>query len=197
MNEDAYAALVTEKSKRAEAATAAADLAIRLSAAVLHFEADRAEITALRTLRAAAVAANRPNEVADCDAKLLRANIAVEISESQASTLRAQHAAAVAALRASEAAVSESAGRVLDFEMLALASKFTAALDAAMVLGAELEAMRTLRPVPAEVTAALAKIPQPDPLHVPINILRNGRAHDGELWRQRHAQLTAVEEVSA
>jgi hypothetical protein len=134
------------------------------------------------------------------DAELLRASVVREIAAARSVSSTAKHAETVAALRDAETAVTQAARAVLTGEMVSLAAEFTAALDAALAIGRQLEEMtmgdQSPRALgfgptwPAVVTAALDRMPKLHSLDTPLHILRNGGG-SSDAWASRFKQLTA------
>jgi hypothetical protein len=194
-------ALSKSKTQRAEATTEAAEAEIGAAADAADLLTCQEHAATLTKKRAAAVAANKPNSVISIDGELLRARVAVEIAESKATASTAKHASAVAALRDAETAVTHAALAVIDAESITLAAKFTAALDHALALGAELGVLSernllhnvSMPPVPVEVTRALERLPQRNPYDIPVYEMRGGGGN-GDAWRRRLAQLVADHE---
>jgi hypothetical protein len=199
MNTDAHAGLAAAKIRRGEAVTAlkvAAETVVRDDSKVA---ACKATVDALSETRAGAIAAAKPDAVIATDAELLRARVTLEIAVSRAAASTAKHAAAVAELREAEAAVTQAARRVVDAEMVELARTFSAALDAALALGERLRelsmrdeptALGSAPTLPATVTEALERMPQPNPYDTPMHVLRNGQ--HSHAFAHRLAELIDV-----
>jgi hypothetical protein len=199
-HQDMTQSLLTAKRRRSDASTAVADASIRAASAAAELKVCNAHVAELLERRAGCIAAAKPDDVIAVDAELLKARVAAEIARSRATASHAQHAAAVVELHAAETAVGEAARDVVLEEMVGLAAKFTAALDAALKIGAELQALAmrdhlrtplnvSVPMLPHEVEDALARLPQPDQLNVPMHVLRNGV--DSRAWAERVAELTA------
>jgi hypothetical protein len=100
-----------------------------------------------------------------------------------------------------EAEVHKVAEAIVLDEMIELAGAFNASMDRAMEIGAGLEAlsMREGRPTalgsapPLPVVRALEWLPKPNPLNVPLNILRGGGSSDA--WARRLSRLTSAESI--
>jgi hypothetical protein len=176
-------ALHAAKARRSQAAGELAEAEIRAAADAADLEVCRALVVTLETARAAAIVAAKPDAALAADTELLKARITFEIAAARASASTAKHAAAVAELHQAEAAVTQTARRVIDAEMIDLAGTFSATLDAALALGERLREL-TLRDeptawgsgptLPAQVAAALERLPRQNPYDVPMSVLRNG-----------------------
>lgn len=160
-------------------------------------------VATLDKKRANAIAANKPNDVIDIDGKSVRARVAVEIAAAKWKALTKDREAAVGELDRAETAVHEAATVVYIDELIGKAAKFTAAFDHALALGAELQdlssrsflhtPLNAVRPsVPVEVTKALLRLPPPDLLNTPIDVLRSGGRSNA--YAERLAELTADDE---
>jgi hypothetical protein len=191
--------LANAKTRRGEAAAAlkvAAESVVRDDDEVA---ACKAHVDELAETRAGYIASAKPVAVLAIDERLLKGRIGVEVAAARAATSAARHAAAVAELHAAKAAVDECAQQVLlQVEMVDLAVEITALLDRAFPLGERLQALAmrdalrrpmnvSVPTLPREVESALARLPQADQMHVPVDILRNGV--NSRVWSQRVAEL--------
>jgi hypothetical protein len=197
---DKWEALADAKAQRAQATTAEATQQTLAAADAMDLERCSVAVLTEAQARADAVAMAKPAAVIEADARLLHAKIAAEIATSKAAASAAQHAAAVVELHDASAAVGEAARAVVLKEMLGLAAKFTAAFDAALKIGADLQALAmrdhlrtplniSVPMLPPEVEAALDRLPLPDQLNVSVAELRNGNT--SRAWFERVAELTA------
>jgi hypothetical protein len=198
MNES-EATLTTAKTHRAQAGTALQVAAVSASADLLDVDVCKTHVAAVEQARAAAITAAKPEAAMKADSALLTARITLEIAAARAAASTAKHTAAVAADIAAKAAVNQAARAVIDFQMLDLAAEFTAALDAALKIGARLRelSLRDNRPtamgdrstLPAAVEQALLRMPPLDPLHTPVHILRG--AGTSTAWSDLYRELAA------
>jgi hypothetical protein len=199
---ESHAALKAAKKARAEATTAAAEAAMKASADAADGLACQDQVSILEQRRASAIASAKPDDALAIGDELLRARVAVEIATSQAAASATKHAEAVEALREVEADVTQAARAQFDAELIALADTFTAALDAALEVGEQLQTLAApdhlnrplnaaLPTIPATVQAALKRLPKPNPLDVPLNILRGGNGGYSDTGANRLAQLIA------
>jgi hypothetical protein len=187
--------------------TAAAEAAIRVTAAQLNLDLCRSRVAALDQVRAGGIAAAKSSAVLEADSALLGARIDVEIAADQLVELTKQHAAALDAAKAERIAKAQRAAAVIDSEMVAMAAEFSQAFDAALEIGKKLQDLASrnhmtipmnvsVPPVPAIVLVALERMPKPDPYNTPVHILRNGT--NSTAWADRFAELTAIDvEVAA
>jgi hypothetical protein len=203
---DAFnAALESAKTRRGDAHSAVAAAAIRAGCDAADALVCEQLVQTLAEARAGAIAAAKPDAALAADTELLKARITFEIAVSRAAASTAKHVAAVADLHQAEAAVTEAARAVLDLEMTDLAAKFSEAFDGALALGNELLALslRDQKPtpmgavstLPLEVERALDRLPRPNPLNMPMNVLRGFGRYSGA-WEQRMRELTADETIS-
>jgi hypothetical protein len=195
-------ALRDAKTRRGEARTAMAETEIRAAADAADVLACEGHVITLSRARAAAIVAAKPTAVIAVDAELLRASVVGEIAAARSVSSAAKHTETVAALRAAETDVRDSAKRVIDCELIELAGRVTSGLDAVLALGEQLREL-SLREgfpttvgarstVPPEVERALARLPQPNPYDVPMDVLRGGVRSDA--WARRLAELIADDE---
>jgi hypothetical protein len=191
--------LAGEKIRRSETAAVLKVAAESVAHDNAEVAASKAHVAELAQTRAGFIAAAKPVAVLAIDERLLKAHIGVEVAEAKAAKSAAQHTAAIAAMSAAETAVAGAARAVVLAEMTALAVEVSRALDHALALGAKLvdlsmrDHLRTplnvaVPMLPQVVEDALARLPQPDQLHVSAAVLRNGV--DSRAWSQRVAELT-------
>ena len=196
---ESESALATAKTRRTEASTALQVAAVSASADVLDVDVCKAHVAAVEQARAAAITSAKPAAAMKADSALLTARITLEIAAARATASTAKHTAAVAADIAAKAAVAQAARAVIDFQMLGLATEFTAALDAALRIGARLRelSLRDNRPtsmgaastLPVAVEEALLRMPPLDPFNTPVHILRG--AGSSTAWSDRFRELAA------
>jgi hypothetical protein len=198
-----HEALEAAKIRRGKAVAAVAEAEIHAAADAADLLTCQAHVSTLDKKRANGIAANKPNAVISIDGELLRARVAVEIAAVRGTGSTAKHAALTVAMAAARIEVERCARAVIDSEMLDLAAAFNAAFDAALKIGAQLQAFAlrnflntplnaAVPSVPVEVTQALSRLPPPDLLNTPINVLRNGSGSDA--WARRLADLIAGDE---
>jgi hypothetical protein len=189
MNND-FAALANAKTHLAQATTAAAAKQTLAASVAAQLDACRAVVLTETQARAGAVAAAKPSLVIEADAKLLHANIAAEIVEARAATIRAECDAAAVEVHAAKAEVSKTARAVRAEERSQRLARFEAAFDHMMTLGQSLEFFcGPISERPADIVAALAKIPRPDPINTPVNELRGFAST--RAWDERLRELMA------
>jgi hypothetical protein len=187
------------KALQADKRTAADDAKARAAPAAAVLLARHATVATLEQDRAGFVAACKASDVLACDGLLLEARIECEIAEARAATIRAECHAATIELHAAEAAVGEAAQQCVIEQMVDLAAEVSRALNHALEIGGRLQALamrdamqtplsKSIPLLPPEVEAALQRLPQPDPMHVPMNVLRNGNT--SRAWFERIAELT-------
>jgi hypothetical protein len=195
--------LATAKFQRASAALAwekAAFAAVGIEGDV---PACEKLVQTLSQRREIAIACAQPDAVVAIDSELLRARVGLEIAASKAATSDANHASAWTALCNAKTEVERCARAVIDSKMISLAAKVTSALDDAVALGAQLQALSTtnflntplnaaVRSVPVEVSRALERLPKRNPYDIPVNELRDGAS--GNAWQKLFAELTADDE---
>ena len=201
-NAETRAALITARTLATDALELERETASRASAGALHLKVCKAYISTLNKNRANAIATNKPNAVIDIDGKFPRARVAVEIAAAKWETLSAEHTAAVTALESAKAEVDQCARAQRKLERIALAEKVIAASDTLLALGAQLQdfsphnflttPLNVSEEVPVEVTRALERLPKPNQLDIPLNVLRSGGVQGGDgSWEKRFAELTA------
>jgi len=192
-------ALATAKTLSAETCTALQVAAVSASADLLDLDVCKAHVATVEQARAAAITAAKPAAAMEADSASLSARITLEIAAARSAASTAIHTAAVAADIAAKAAVRQAARAVIDSEMLSLAAEFSAALDAALKIGARLRdlsqrdggptAMGEKSTLPAAVEEALLRMPPLDPFHTPVHILRG--AGRSTAWSDRFHELAA------
>jgi hypothetical protein len=108
-------------------------------------------------------------------------------------------------LRSADAAVVKIVDNILDAELEVLAEeierKYTELADLVEELRATVPDDMRLPinvsvAISPSVAAALRRLPPPDPLHTPVNVLLYGRHAQGGAWAARRAALIAGESVS-
>jgi hypothetical protein len=198
MNEERTSGQVLSdaKARRNDARDVVTAAVIRASADAAELVVCKARVGTLEQARAAGIAAAKPADVIAVDDELPRARIACEIAASRAATSTALHDVAVTALRQAEAAVARAAHERIGAERIELALEFETQFDHAMEIGGRLQMQATRnalnRPIniPLEVERASSKLPRPNPLNVPLNVLRGGGGHS-DVYTRRLVALTA------
>ena len=168
-------------------------------------EAERAQlVSAAGDQLAAAIVKGMPDDVAlthaAVDEKIRAAAIRLSIRMNAAAQLRAIHVAAVNKTHVAETARSKVAEALTCLEVEQLAEEFHTRFDAACALGERLRQFAGNGldlPIPVSqrifsdrVRGALHRLPEPDHLNTPVNVLR-GNVSRGDLWAQRRAELIA------
>jgi hypothetical protein len=194
--------LAVVMARRAECAAAKAqraEYAIQGKEAKFCIMADRAikakweeRVTKTAALRGEMIALARAGGAAVVDKRLARYRIDVEVAQAKLAKSNATDAAAVEKLREADDALREAAIAVCEAERAVKCHDFTVTMDLAERLGRDLEFF--IGPgdrwhLPAEIQAALARLPQRDPLHTPINELKFGRWASQQAWDERIRDL--------
>jgi hypothetical protein len=175
---------------------------VRASCDAADLEVCRAHVHALEQSRSNAIAACRVDDVIAADAQLLTARITAEMATAKATASTKALTPATETSHAAEAGVAAAARAAISAKMIIMAREFMTALDRAMEIGEQLEALSlnnglhtpincALPTIPAEVARALERLPRPHPLDVPLNLLRNPAHCDA--YAKLFAELTADE----
>jgi hypothetical protein len=168
------------------------------------WDLSEARVRDVKERRSGAVAANRPTDVRRINDELPDAEAEDKCAKAGAVASKLRYTKWVEALKDAKASINQAAVAVIDSEMLDLAAAFNDAFDAALKIGAQLQALSSrdhLRTplnvpfpsVPVEVVRALERMPKPNPYDVPTSELRFGASSDA--WARRFKELTADDEL--
>lgn len=200
MQRDLDAALAAAKGIR-DKRTTALEIAGRSVAALTSTVTEwQKGIATLEHERGTQVAAACIDDVVSIDALLLKAKVALEIELSRAAAAKHEHAVAASAHRKAVADVKQAGIAVLYDEMIWRSREIQSMLDRVIDSGEILKSLAacdglnirisdSLPRVPPGVLAVIERIPQKNPLDMPISFMRGGVQSDA--WSQRLQALIA------